>query len=244
MNFSEAVSMKNDIKGTVYLSGPMTGIEDYNFPAFRAMADKWADKGWVVKDPSRNFEGRVDLPYETYFREDIKILLECTALALLPGWEKSKGAIAERALAERLNLKIYDAETMELCDKEPGIQSPMLKLADELVSGARQKQYGSPHADFSGTAMILNGMGFRFESRHNQSIRQLGPEHIPLIMAAVKLSRTANHPDCYHWDSWVDLVGYSKTAEEIFKHKKLYESKKATQAEEQVQGADGESTEV
>lgn len=38
----------------VYLAGPMTGIEDFNFPAFNDMAAKLRARGYVVENPAEH----------------------------------------------------------------------------------------------------------------------------------------------------------------------------------------------
>lgn len=41
------------------------------------------------------------------------------------------------------------------------------------------------------------------------------PEHFPVVMLAVKLSRIAQAPECWHRDSYVDIAGYARVAEKI-----------------------------
>ena|SRR5690242_7219845 len=97
---------------TVYLSGPMSGIEDFNFPAFNAAAERWRKAGWFIINPAEEFDGRTDLPREQYIRRDIENLLLADGIALLPGWKKSKGALLEVAIAIELGLAFFNAETM------------------------------------------------------------------------------------------------------------------------------------
>jgi hypothetical protein len=108
----------------VYLAGPMRGYKDFNFPAFFAAAHKLRVEGHSVFNPAeRDVEefGADKLKSETGDEQELsknlgleglsltrKVFLHdthyiCTqaeAIALMPGWEKSKGAIAEKALAE------------------------------------------------------------------------------------------------------------------------------------------------
>lgn len=97
----------------VYLAGPMTGRPEFNYPAFRAAALKWRAEGHDVLDPSQKFGGRTDLPYEVYIKGSILDVLVSDAIALLPGWEDSKGASLENAIATALGYPRYDAETGE-----------------------------------------------------------------------------------------------------------------------------------
>jgi len=89
----------------IYIAGPMTGYEDFNYPAFHAAERKLALCD--VCNPARNFEGIQDLPYKEYIRQDIKTLLECDAIYLLCGWENSRGARLEKHIADVLGLEIH-----------------------------------------------------------------------------------------------------------------------------------------
>lgn len=98
----------------VYLSGPMSGIPLYNFPMFHAFAGALRRMGWEVANPAEFFDGATDLPYVVYMRRDLEELGYCHAVAVLPGWEHSSGAMKEVAVAQKmLELPIYDARTME-----------------------------------------------------------------------------------------------------------------------------------
>lgn len=41
----------------LYLAGPMTGLPDFNYPAFHAAAAAWRAAGWTVANPAENFNG-------------------------------------------------------------------------------------------------------------------------------------------------------------------------------------------
>lgn len=94
----------------LYLAGPMSGIPEFNYPAFRKAAAEWRAFGWDVVDPSEKFDGRTDLPYDVYLRASINDVLACGAIAVLPGWENSKGAALEVHIGRALGYPIYDAE--------------------------------------------------------------------------------------------------------------------------------------
>jgi hypothetical protein len=97
-------------KGIVYISGPMTGHFEHNYAAFHAAAAAWRRAGWKVLNPAENFDGRTDLDYATYIREDIHQMLASTAIAMLPGWEESRGAKLELHMAQALGLALYYAD--------------------------------------------------------------------------------------------------------------------------------------
>lgn len=94
-----------------YISGPMTGVADYNFPAFNRAAADLRSLGLEVVNPVElNEHLGTEADWHEYLRNDIKALCDCTHLVLLPGWEDSNGAHLELHLAHRLGLKvvIYD----------------------------------------------------------------------------------------------------------------------------------------
>lgn len=89
----------------VYVSGPMTGWPDHNFPAFNAAADKLRAAGHDVENPADKgiIEG---WSWEDYLRYDLKILCDCDAICLLGEWWASRGARLEQDVAQQLKLKI------------------------------------------------------------------------------------------------------------------------------------------
>lgn len=108
----------------IYLAGPMSGIPFFNHPAFNAAAAKLREMGHEVCNPAE-FDaatykhtppesGSVDeavtgygFDYRACLKMDLNWILDnAEAIALLPGWEKSKGANAELALARALGLKL------------------------------------------------------------------------------------------------------------------------------------------
>lgn len=108
-------------KKKVYLAGPMSGYEDWNFPAFYKAAKLLRDKGYHVFSPAEIdnifFEGRDDInkQYKENFKEAYKkclrvdfdyIMDHADVIALLPGWEASRGAQAEMALAKCMDLEV------------------------------------------------------------------------------------------------------------------------------------------
>lgn len=90
-------------KTRVYLSGPMTGIADNNFPAFHALAAKLRAEGYEVVSPAEIQEAET---WELCLRADLRELCTCDAIALMPGWENSKGANLELHVAHRLGMRV------------------------------------------------------------------------------------------------------------------------------------------
>jgi hypothetical protein len=88
----------------------MTGYKDHNFPAFFNAADAWTDAGHSVFNPATGFDGDTSLPYSVYLKRDLISLFDCDALAVLPGWQNSRGAQLEIHLARVLEIPVYEAE--------------------------------------------------------------------------------------------------------------------------------------
>lgn len=85
----------------VYISGPMTGLPDFNRDAFRKQHVSLMEQGHIVLCPAVLPDGLTQAEYM-----DICIaMLRCAdAIFMLRGWEKSAGAVAEHAMAKKLGL--------------------------------------------------------------------------------------------------------------------------------------------
>lgn len=90
-----------------YLSGPMTGLPQFNYPLFAEVSTKLRAAGLTVFSPHEALGGHGDRTREEYMREDLKQLLECDAIILLPDWEKAAGAILEVDIADQCGLDVY-----------------------------------------------------------------------------------------------------------------------------------------
>lgn len=104
-----------------YLSGPMSGLPSLNFPAFEAAAQVLRAMGVDLLSaheiPHDEPAGQIGtLPWSVYLRTDLKHLLECDALILLPGWPASRGAQVELGVALALGMPVafFAPETGEL----------------------------------------------------------------------------------------------------------------------------------
>ena len=88
----------------LYLSGPITGVEDYGV-RFAAAADQLEARGYVVVNPATIGE-RPGWLWADYMRAALQLMCNCQGVALLPDWHGSKGARLERDVAERLSMPI------------------------------------------------------------------------------------------------------------------------------------------
>jgi len=91
----------------LYLSGPMRGYEEFNYPAFHYAAFNLRAKGYEVLNPAESFDGDTTLPFEVYMEEDKRLVAKADAVALLEGWEKSEGAAIEMETARLRGIPCY-----------------------------------------------------------------------------------------------------------------------------------------
>lgn len=95
----------------VYLAGPMSGLPEFNYPAFNAEAARLRALGYEVENPAENPEQD---SWESYMRVSLPQMLSCDMIALLPDWHKSRGATIECNLATELKMpQRYSANITE-----------------------------------------------------------------------------------------------------------------------------------
>ena len=92
-----------------YIAGPMTGHPDLNFPAFHAQAKRLRGLGFEVVNPAE-INPDPNAAWADCMKADIRELLTCDALALLPGWQKSRGASLEHHVASALGMPCFAAD--------------------------------------------------------------------------------------------------------------------------------------
>ena len=204
LNLIRAIAAEpEDAPPLVYVAGPMTGIEDFNFPAFAAAAERLKLNGYEVINPADNDNGDPEqaaqsgTPWEDYMRKDLADVLEADAVAVLPGWQRSRGASLEVTVATALGVPILDAETL-LPYSESALQE-----AQRLVHGDRGDAYGPPWEDFARTGRMWGAI---------LGIPDVEPETVGLCMVAVKISREVNRPK---HDNRVDMAGYAETVDMV-----------------------------
>jgi len=104
----------------IYIAGPMTGYDQWNFPAFFEAERQLVKLGYEVINPAHNDGPNLELALESagtserpnhswawYMKRDLPHVLEVDAICVLPGWQKSKGASLEVHVATAIGLPIY-----------------------------------------------------------------------------------------------------------------------------------------
>ena len=107
----------------LYLAGPMRGIPEFNFPVFNRAAAALRAVGYEVFNPAeKGLEKHKEAAFESLaFRRAVFALdtewicQEADGVALLPGFHDSKGAQAEKALAEAIGIpaRYWDQWTLD-----------------------------------------------------------------------------------------------------------------------------------
>ena len=89
----------------VYIAGPMTGLPQFNRPAFHQAALNLSFEKHVPLNPAILPDG---LTEADYMAVGITMLQRADAIFLLTGWQFSAGARAEHALALKLGLEVIE----------------------------------------------------------------------------------------------------------------------------------------
>lgn len=90
----------------------MTGLPDFNYPAFRTATLDLIARGYEVVSPvecSEHLEG-TGASWADYLRADLPELVTCDVIVLLDGWHKSKGARLEHHVALELGMEVLTVE--------------------------------------------------------------------------------------------------------------------------------------
>lgn len=218
-------------KQRVYIAGPMRWIPHWNWPAFFRAEDRLREHGYEVVNPARvDRERGIEAPEDgaadgldmrEAMRRDLLAILECDKVAVLPGWDSSRGAIAEVSLANAVGMTVISVETLEpIAWRAPAeighedAPETILEEAARLTSRDRHADYGHPLHDFSRVARIWSGV---LLDKLKPDV-MVSPEDVALCMVGVKIGRECNKPKR---DNRVDGCGYWNTLEMI--HQKRME---------------------
>lgn len=191
-------------KKTIYIAGPMRGLPRFNFDSFDAAEKALIEQGWTVispatldreagHDPDKLTEKDITPEFlHACIERDVAAVLKSDAIALLPGWEKSKGAKAELVLAQWAQKEVFVYPEMTPLGVED-----ILTEALRITGGDRQAQYGPPDQDFVRIAGAWHSL-FGWDVQSWQ---------VAAAQIVVKLSRQSHQRKR---DNWVDVAGYAR----------------------------------
>lgn len=109
-------SWSSNVTKSIYIAGPMSGIPEFNFPAFYEAERLFSEQGWTVYNPANKEDEKALDPvaFETgdnvlviekgfdfakCYLWDVEHVIKADAIYMLKGWERSPGAIGEHAVA-------------------------------------------------------------------------------------------------------------------------------------------------
>ena len=124
-------------KKAIFLSGPMTGLPNYNFNHFNEVAARLEKAGYKVVNPvdiCKMYKEEEVVKHKEVFdamiAEQQKAEREqCDAILLLDGWECSLGVRLELQTAIELKFRIFlEKDLQELCGDEKRCEEPNVKL--------------------------------------------------------------------------------------------------------------------
>lgn len=184
----------------VFISGPMTGYENYNRDKFFAAEDLLEGQGLEVYNPAYPNSDFQDNDWNSYVKLGIKNLLACDQVYVLAGWQESKGSLLEVTVAEALGMPIqYEVPG----DKEVFDRDRVLDTAKNIINHDRNDSYGTAKESFSRISDLWTVyLG-----------KNVYPWDVANMMILLKVSRLANSED--HIDSWVDIAGYAALGCEV-----------------------------
>lgn len=92
---------------TVYLSGPMTGLPDYNRAAFNLRAEAFKALGYSVNNPADiSVIHGTDKAYGFYFKRALRLMLESDVVYVFGDTSNSAGVQMELKVAEMAGMPI------------------------------------------------------------------------------------------------------------------------------------------
>lgn len=104
---------------TIYISGPMTGYPDHNYPKFmRVESYLRKNFSWLRVVNPATLHGPGEHRREDCLRRDVRALCDCTHIYMLTGWHQSAGAKLELDVATALGLTVVFESEDELAKLE------------------------------------------------------------------------------------------------------------------------------
>lgn len=96
------------MKERIYISGPITGHDIYERRSTFETVQHYLEhlNSWKVFNPLKNGLP-ADAHRSEHMREDLKQLLNCTAIYMMKGWEKSAGCQLEFNMATQIGLSVF-----------------------------------------------------------------------------------------------------------------------------------------
>lgn len=102
-------------KHVVYISGPMAGYKNWNHEAFNSMESLLSNFDVIVLNPATTPLG---MKRNQYMVIDAALVQVSDVVVMLEGWEDSKGALMEKAIAESMGKVVVFQHEVEVLLEE------------------------------------------------------------------------------------------------------------------------------
>lgn len=243
---------------SLYIAGPMRGIAWFNYPMFDRIAKQLRDQGCEVIspadedrkqdgfDPFENLDHAVPenctfprtMDFNKTVRRCLDAVMQCEEIVLLPGWERSSGAVAELTLAMWLNKRVRhvlidEADTVQFVCFWKGLESLANDLcaeylpegdepgdpidvddedetADDILEEALSITRGSRNASYGPPDQDFRRTAGMWSALFAAKLRE-GETFEPRDVAlAMILLKTSRETHQRKRDNWVDIAGYAR----------------------------------
>lgn len=126
-------------KKKIYISGQISGLTRPEYVAnFLEAARLLNAQGYDVVNPLFNGVDATQ-PWQVHMKADIKLLLDCDAIYMLPNWEVSNGATLEREIAKTLGLEIVYERQPQHRDIKHAIYTAMSVPFKVIAADSRER---------------------------------------------------------------------------------------------------------
>ena len=222
----------------------MAGIQDWNHPALNATAALWEAVGWQVSNPAKLYGGDTGRPRPAYMRSAVATLHMADAVAVLPGWEASRGVCLEVLIAAAMEIPVWDATQPHAPDPAEFYRQPPFAgylsdcmAAPHWLPGLLAKGYAGEDAGESILAeaeRLVSGErggayshpAHDFETTANYWTTYVQrrfegghdlfePADVAMMQILLKISREGHK---HGRDNLTDIAGYARCAQMVHEH--------------------------
>jgi len=96
-----------DLLPVAYIAGPMTGLDDFNIPAFVQAGHQLDLEGYSIVSPVTLFGSDTSQPVKVYLRKELSVLFQVDVVFVLGGWEASHGTNLEVLVALSIGVPVW-----------------------------------------------------------------------------------------------------------------------------------------
>lgn len=229
-------------KTKVYIAGPMTGYENYNFEAFNEAAEALRAEGYLVVNPAESHNGDQTLAWTDYLSWDLDQIRKVDAIVLLDGWQATDATGArleiQYAMAHSIPVYEFDWDGADLLGERVDQWYENPRDFVKALNNGETFGWLDPRIDHTEPAkqsILLKAEGLVNGPRaaaYDHPTENFGrivrlwnalladklhepitEEEHAMMMIMVKMARLQATPE--HEDSIIDIAGYAATYEKL-----------------------------